>query len=147
MHGITCVNFIYTDEHCAGQRPGDQPATRSAQLAVRGGEQVEGDAQALPGIQGLFRRIQRYHRGGPVPAQSHLPFPHPSVHCRLGSGTSPAARALRAVPPVEISSTPRSEIPLARLTSYASLDYSFAQIVRAYILLLWFTLKKNIKKK
>ena len=73
MHGITCVNFIYTDEHCAGQRPGDQPATRSAQLAVRGGEQVEGDAQALPGIQGLFRRIQRYHRGGSVPASIGAP--------------------------------------------------------------------------
>ena len=133
-HDITCINFIYTDEHRAraGQRPGDQLATRSARLAVRGGEQVEGDIQALPGIQGLFR-IQRYHRGGPVPAQSHLLFPYPLAHRRLGSGTSPAARKARAVPPVEISLTPRSESPLARSTSYASLDHSFARIVCTYI--------------
>ena len=72
-------------------------------------------------------RIQRYHRGGPVPAQSHLLFLHPSAYRRLGSGTSLAVRALRTVPPVEISSTPRSETPLARSTSYASLDRSFAR--------------------
>ena len=125
--------ILYTPTSTAprtGQRPGDQPATRSAQLAMRGGEQVEGDAQALPDIQGLFR-IQRYHRGRPVPAQSHLLFPHPSAHHRLGSGTSPAARKARAIPPVEISSTPRSESPLARSTSYASLDRLFARIVCA----------------
>ena len=58
---------------------------------MRGGEQVEGDAQALPGIQGLFR-IQRFHRGGPVPAQSHLPFPHPSAHRQLGSARCPTSR-------------------------------------------------------
>ena len=116
----------------AGQRLGDQPATRSARLAVCGGEQVEGDAQALPGIQGLFR-IQQYHRGRLVQAQSYLPFPHPSVHRQLGSGTIPAARKARAVPPVEISSTPRSESPLARSMSYVSLDRSFARIVCVYI--------------
>ena len=65
--------------------------------------------------------------------QSHLPFPHPSAHRRLGSGTSPAARKACAVPPVKISSTPRSESPLTRSTSYVSLDSSFARIVYAYI--------------
>ena len=82
--------------------------------------------------QGLFW-IQRYHRGRPVPAQSHLLFPHPSAHRRLGSSTSPAARKARTIPPVEISSTPRSETPLARSTRYASLDRSFARIVCARI--------------
>ena len=77
--------------------------------------------------------IQQYHRGGPVPAQSQLLFPHPSAYRRLGSGTSPAVRALRAVPLVEISSTPRSESPLARSTIYVSLDRSFARILCAYI--------------
>ena len=80
------------------------------------------------------------HRGGPVPAQSHLPFPHPSAHRRLGSGTSPAARKARAVPPVlsrptVLISTPRSESPLTRSTSHASLDHSFARIVSTYIII------------
>ena len=62
-----------------------------------------------------------------------LLFPHPSAHRRLGSDTSPAAHKARAVPPVEISSTPCSESPLARSTSYASLDRSFARIECVYI--------------
>ena len=54
---LALILYTYTDEYRAraGQRPGDQPATLSVRLAVRGGEQVEGDAHALPGIQGLFR--------------------------------------------------------------------------------------------
>ena len=52
---------------------------------------------------------------------------------RLSSGTSPAARKARTIPPVKISSTPCSESPLARSTSSASLDCSFAQIVCAYV--------------
>ena len=52
---------------------------------------------------------------------------------RRTSGTSPAARKARAVPSVEISSTPCSESPLAKSTSYASFDRSFARIVCAYI--------------
>ena len=99
---------------------------------MRGGEQVEGDAQALLGIQGLFR-IQRYHHGGPVPAQSHRLFPHPSAHRRLGSGTSQSAHKAHTIPLVEISSTPRSESPLARSKSYTSLDRSFARIVCAWV--------------
>ena len=56
------------------------------------------------------------------------------MHRRLGSGTSPAVRKACAIPPVEISSTPRSESPLAKSMSYALLDRSFARIVYAYII-------------
>ena len=82
-------------------------------------------------------------QAGPSPIASSVPT-HPSAHRRLGFGTSPVARKARIVPPVEIISTrrptgrdhfaPRSESPLARSTSYASLDRSFARIVRTYII-------------
>ena len=84
-------------------------------LAVRGGEQVEGDAQALPGIQGLFQ-IQQYHRGGPVPSQSHLPFPHPSATPAWlrALRCAPSHRSRSARPPLRESSRQIDELRVVR---------------------------------
>ena len=63
-------------------------------------------------------------RAGSSPIASSVPSPIGVPLARLRH--QPGSHALRAVPPVEISSTPCSESPLARSTSYASLDRLFA---------------------